>query len=253
MKKKYKILTVLALVIFASFACKEKENDDINGLDPEIDKVRIRVTPMYENEELDFTSTYTTQEGYRIQFTKINFIMTNFKNGDDQLFKSAVYKFENSDVLFEGESDYSKFSSLVGLLGVPAEENNSDPAARELDDPLNIMHTGDMHWGWNTGYIYTMIEGRIDTTGTEGAPMPVIWSYHTGKTFLLQDIELENVTWTKVGDLMHESQWFLDAEKIFNGVHDIDIKAKRSSHTNPGEEEISENIAINFKNAIRAQ
>jgi hypothetical protein len=253
MKYKYTRLSLLTLMLISLFSCKEENIDNGNGLEPEQDKVRIRVTPMYEGEELDFTSTYTTQEGYRIQFTKINFIMTDFKNGNDQLFESAVYKLENSDILYEGEGDYSKFSSLTGTLGVSEEENHADPAARELDDPLNIMHTGDMHWGWNTGYIFTMIEGRIDTTGTEGAPMPVIWSYHTGKTFLLQNMDLENVSWTKVGDLMHESIWYLDADKIFNGVHDIDIKAKRSSHTNPGEEEISENIAINFKHAIRTK
>jgi hypothetical protein len=253
MKSKITIFLMTALMLLASTSCKDKDPDGVNGIEPEEDKVRVKIKSLYNGEKLNFNDVYLTQEGYRIQFTKLNLILTNFKDGDNTLFKSAVYRYENSEILHEGPGDYSKFNNLTGLLGVSEEENHSDPAARDLEDPLNIMHTGDMHWGWNTGYIFAMIEGRIDTTGTEGESLPLIWSYHTGKTFLLQDLELENISWTKVNDLMHETIWYLDAEKIFDGLHTIDIKEKRSSHTNPGEEEISENISINIKHAIRTE
>lgn len=253
MIKKTMYLVFFASMILLSNACKEKENDNLPNIEPEKDKVRVKISSLYNGEKLNFNDIYLTQEGYRIQFTKLNLIMTNFKDGSNLLFESAKYRYENSEILYEGEGDYSTFNNLTGLIGVTEEENHSDPAARDLEDPLNIMYTSDMHWGWNTGYIFAMIEGRIDTTGTEGEPLPLIWSYHSGKTFLIQDLELSNISWTKVGDLMHETVWFLDAEKIFDGVHKIDIKEKRSSHTNPGEEEISENIMINLKHALRTE
>lgn len=250
--KVYKYIAVIASALVLGVSCKDKDKDNGNGLTPDEDKVRVQIKTLYNGEPLDFNSIYLTEEGYRIQFSKVNLIMTDFHNDGEELFKSAVYRFENSNILHEGPGDYTKFSKLSGRHGVSEEENHSDPAARDLTDPLNIMHVSDMHWGWNSGYIFAMIEGRIDTTGTEGAPLNVIWSYHTGKTFLNQYIEFEEVNWTKVNDLMHETIWYLDAEKIFDGEHRIDIKSKLSSHTNPSEEAFSQRIAENIKYALRA-
>ena len=241
---------MLALVVSFS-SCKEDEPDETPV---PVDKARVNIHPLYEGEPLNFNDVYTTQEGYRIQFTKLNFIATAFKSENNVLFESAVYRFEeNGSLLFEGAGDFTKFDAVEGFIGVPEDENHEDPSARPNEDPLNILNTSDMHWGWNPGYIFAMIEGKIDTTGTPGAELNASFLYHPGLDLLLQDINLSNITWSKVDDHLYETDWYLDAEKIFNGTHTVDIKNERTSHTNPGQEPLSEKIIVNLKNAIRTQ
>lgn len=230
-----------------------------NDTPPEVEpipsgKVRINIQPLYKEEPLDFNTVYLTQEGYRIQFTKLNFIATKFKNNNHILFESAVYRHEeNGSLLFEGQGDYTKFGAITGHIGVTENQNHEDPSARTLEDPLNIMNTSDMHWGWNPGYIFTMIEGKIDTTSTPGAELSTSFLYHIGLDALLQEISLTNITWIKLSDHLHATNWYLDADKLFNGIHNIDIKEDRSLHTSPGQEILSEKIIVNLKDAIRTQ
>lgn len=241
---------MLALAVSFS-SCKEYEPDETPA---PVDKVRVNIHPLYEGEPLNFNDVYTTQEGYRIQFTKLNFIATAFKSENNMLFESAVYRFEeNGSLLFEGAGDFTKFDAVEGFIGVPEDENHEDPSARPNDDPLNILNTSDMHWGWNPGYIFAMIEGKVDTTGTPGAELNASFLYHPGLDLLLQDINLSNITWSKVEDHLYETDWYLDAEKIFNGTHTVDIKNELTSHTNPGQEPLSEKIIVNLKDAIRTQ
>lgn len=248
------IILYLSMILLAvSFqSCREDEPDDEPIIE---DKVRVNVHPLYDGEPLNLNDVYTTQEGYRIQFTKLNFIITRLKsNNNNTLFESAVFRFdENGSLLHEGPGDFTKFDELNGYLGVTEDENHEDPSARPIEDPLNIMNTSDMHWGWNPGYIFAMVEGKIDTTGTPGADLNASFLYHPGLDPLLQEINLTNITWSKVEDNIHGTDWYLDAEKIFNGTHIIDIKEERTSHTNPGQEELSEKILVNLKDALRTQ
>src|SRR5690554_7548864 len=94
--------------------------------------------------------------------------MNKLKNKDQQLFESAIYKYEDDKrLLWEGPGDYSNFSSFTANIGVDSTQNYEDPSARDADDPLFILNSGDMHWGWNTGYIFVMLEGKADTTAAQ--------------------------------------------------------------------------------------
>lgn len=251
MKNTVFILSMLFIAIFLT-ACKEDKPDEEELKE---DMIRVNIHPLYDGEPLDFNTIYLTQEGYRIRFTKLNFIATEFKNETNtSLFKSAVYRFEeNGPLLHEGIGDYTTFDALTGFVGVIETENHEDPSARPIDDPLNIMNTSDMHWGWDPGYIFAMIEGKIDTTGTPDAELNASFLYHPGRDQLLQGITLSDLTWTKVADQLHATDWYLDVEKIFNGTYTVDIKDERTSHTGPGQEELSEKIIVNLKDAIRTQ
>src|SRR5690554_7066634 len=68
--------------------------------------------------------------------------MTKFKNNDQQLFESAIYKYEDDErLLWEGPGDYSNFSSFTANIGVDSTQNYEDPSARDADDPLFILNS----------------------------------------------------------------------------------------------------------------
>lgn len=243
MKKLVPLMLLLVL-----FSCRDKEPEEDQVKSPQLE---VNLYANYEGQALSFSDIYLTQEGYRIQFNKFNFILTEFSDGNNKLFESAVYKYDDRPHLVRRiDGDYTKFNNLSGYLGVPESENHKDPAARPLTDPLNIMNTGDMHWGWNPGYIFLMIEGRIDTTGVEGNPLSQFFLYHVGFNPFLRDLAFNDITWLKKSDDLHELRIGVDMAKVFNGNETVDIKNERSSHTNPGEEPLSEKIIANFIDAL---
>lgn len=243
MKQIFAFFLVLSL-----FACRDDEPDEDKSESPQLE---INIYPNYDGQDFSFEGIYLTQEGYRIQFNKFNFIFTAFKDGNHQLFESAVYKYDNHPHLIRRiDGDYTLFNNLSGHLGVSESENHKDPSARPLDDPLNIMNTGDMHWGWDPGYIFLMIEGRIDTTGIQGNPLSQFFLYHVGFNPFLRDLAFNDITWLKKSDNLHELRLGVDMAKVFNGNETVDIKNERSSHTNPGEEPLSEKIISNFIDAV---
>ncbi len=220
-----------------------------------IDKVRLELTTHYDGVPFDLNTIHQTQEGYSVQFTKLNFILTNLKNGSEILSDAAVYKFENNPTLiWEGPGDFTKFSALTGNVGVGPDENHLDPAGLALTNPLNIQNAGDMHWGWNPGYIFLMVEGKADTTATQTGVFDMNFLYHVGMDPLLRDITFSNLTWTKVNDSLHSATLSLDMSKIFNGTnHNVDIKLERTSHTMPGQEPLSTKIIQNFVEGLTGQ
>ena len=244
-------LVFFSLILVIS-ACKEEEIEDEL---PVTDEIRINIEPLYNGEHIDFEKIFETQEGYRIRYTKINIITTELRNSSNELLApSAVYKMEDHPtLLFQGEGDYTLFDDLGGYVGVPEDQNHLDPSARPLSDPLNIMNTGDMHWGWDPGYIFLMIEGRADTTATGAGNLDRVFLYHVGMNELLRSFFLDNLNWVKVNNHLHETTIQIDMEKVFNHIHQVNIKLEPTSHTDPGQEPLSTKIIENFVAAIRAK
>ena len=247
-----KKLTLLFLVLSLGFlySCNGKEPHPVSPDELQL-KARVNIVPTYQGVPMDFNQTYTTQEGYTISFTKLNIIMTKFRNNGKQLFESAVYKFEKDNrLLWEGVGDYNDFTSFTATVGVDSTQNHEDPSARNADDPLFILNSGDMHWGWNTGYIFIMLEGKADTTVAQTGDL-ASYFYHVGNDQFTRDFSFSNMQWTKVNNYLYETNIYLDLYKVFNGAtNDIDIKTERASHTNPGQEALSEKVIDNFIEAL---
>jgi hypothetical protein len=247
-----KLILLFTIASFVFTGCKDDEPDD----DPIVkDEVRLSLSTNYDGQSFDLNTFYQTQEGYSIQFTKLNFIFSHVKNGSAILCDAAVYKFENNaSLIWQGEGDYTKFSSITGNVGVGPDENHLDPSSLALTNPLNIQNTGDMHWGWNPGYIFLMIEGKADTTAAQTGVYDMNFLYHVGMDPLLRTFSLPTLNWVKKNDNLHEAVLALDMSKIFNGTnHTVDIKQERSSHTMPGQEPLSTKIIENFVEALTVQ
>ncbi|MEX2483532.1 MAG: MbnP family protein [Brumimicrobium sp.] len=247
------IYYILILGLFTLSSCKS-DKPDPDPL-PVAKKARVNLIPTYDGEVLEFNSTYTTQEGYTIEFTKINVIFTNLKHDNKELFTSAVYKYEDDKtLLWQGEGDYLEFPDMTANIGVSEEENHEDPSARPNEDPLNILNTDDMHWGWDPGYIFLMIEGKADTSVTQDGVDLVKFLYHVGKDELLKTISLQDLNWTEVTSDFHETDIYVDMYKVFDGeTEDIDIKNEKSSHTMPNQISLSDKVITNFVNAITTE
>ena len=243
------IISMFSLFIVFS-SCKDKVEDE--PCEPEVAQLKVSVQPMFGGQTLYLDSTYSTTEGYDVQFTDLKFFAENVRGTVLQLKDAALFDFRvTGTTLFTGDGSPEDFSSIQGNLGVQPSLNGSDPSAFPNDSPLNISNSGGMHWGWNPGYIFMKVEAKVDTIPDGTALFDHNVVLHIGKDVNLQTFSFANINWQQTGDLTYLFPLKLDMQKFLqNGTQTIDLKTEYSSHTASGQEVLSLKVIENFNAAI---
>lgn len=238
---------IVAFVILAGtiVACKKP-------VEPAKEYVKLEVQPVYGTSNLYLDSTYLSPEGYAFKVTDFRFYLTDFINGTDTLFDVALYDYrETGTQLARVEGDKSKFGNFTAKIGVPATKNHLDPSTFLNSSPLNISNAGQMHWSWNTGYIFFSIEGKVDTLNTGNFDLN--FSYHIGSDNMLRELNLTNLNWTKSADHEHKATLKFDfLNFISNPNRSIDLKTEYLTHTAFGQEQLTNKVVESFKESFKA-
>ena len=246
------------IIILFSFsilfvACKKKVEPDPVPVDNYL-SVTVQPTYLYDGSQnalLD--SLYTTPEGYKVKFTDIKFYVTKLKNGNLNLIESALLDFRGTgNLLFRTKADYTKFSALEGFIGVDSVLNHSDPSAFPNESPLNISNAGPMHWGWNPGYIFMNIEGKVDTIPDGINNLDHSFSFHIGTDLYRRDIYFTNLNWQFVSATERVLALKLDLWKLLhNPISSIDLKSEFLTHTASGQQPLTEKVISNFQQSLQ--
>jgi hypothetical protein len=124
------------------------------------------------------------------------------------------------------KGDYDQLNFFIGVAPEDNDQTENDFTSRPADDPLAPQPSDQpqMHWNWNTGYIFFRIDGEVDTDG-DGTPETAM-EYHVGTNNFRTDISLnlskeirDDATMLSIG---------LDVAKLFNG---LDLATESISHT----------------------
>ena len=208
--------------------------------------LRIDVNPTFGAQSFFLDSIYETNEGYLVKFTDLRFYITDLKNGQETLCETALYDFrETQNQLFSSTGDYSKFDNLSGKIGIDSSINHSDPSAFDNDSPLNISNAGIMHWGWNPGYIFISIEGKVDTLAI-GDNFNHNFSFHVGTDQFLESFDFNGLLWTPTNN-GHKLEWSLDLQYFLNNnEYSIDLKDEFLTHSGSGQLILAEKVKNNF-------
>lgn len=247
MLKRIRIALIICVLGFVS--CN---NDQVEPLPVPEDILRIQIQPVFGSADLSLDQTFTTSEGYKVQFTDIKCYFTSMKNGSNELFDAALYDYrENGTLLIEKAGDPELFGEISGFLGVDSQYNHDDPSAFPNTNPLNISIANDMHWDWNPGYIFVKLEGKVDTIPDAIENFDHFAVFHVGGDNILQTISLSSMNWQAISSGVYQSKWKLDLEKFLqNGSQTIDLKTEFSSHSSAGQEALTLKVIQNFKDAI---
>jgi hypothetical protein len=248
--KKYVGVGLMGLVLLSSMSCKE--DPEVPVVPEPTHSVKIDVQPVFNGNDLMIDSTYTTAEGHNVQFTNIKFYFEDVRNGANQLTEAMLFDYvARGTQLYDGAGKASDFSSLEANLGVSGSNNNSDPAAFSNGSWLNITKANDMHWGWNTGYIFVKVEARVDTIPDGVDLFDQFVVFHAGKNENLETISFSNLNWVSIGTNSHQLSMELDmSEFLQSAVHTIDLQFENSSHSAPGQETMTTKVMENFKEAL---
>lgn len=235
------------LMVFTS--CK----DDVDvPIEPEVTQLKVTVQPVFGGELLQLDETYSTAEGYDVQFTDLKFFAENVRGPISLLKDAALFDYRETGIdLFTGEGAPEDFTSINGNIGVQASINHNDPSAFPNESVLNIANSGGMHWGWNPGYIFMKVEAKVDTIpdGIELFDHNVV--FHIGQDVNLETFTFSGINWQQTGDLSYRFPLKLDLQKFLqNGSQTIDLKTEYTSHTASGQEALSLKVIQNFKAAI---
>lgn len=244
---KLKLYFLALLVIFSS--C---EDEKVPVPEPEVNYLKMTLQPTFGASDLNLDETFTTAEGYKVQFTDLKCYFTSIKNGSIELCRSALYDYRTNGILvFNKEGDKSDFNTLTGFLGVDGSYNHNDPTEFANDDPLNIAIANDMHWGWNPGYIFMKVEAKVDTIVDAIDNFDHFVIFHVGADSFIQSFNFTDINWIANGPNNNTFPLKLDLEKFLqNGSQTIDLKTEFSSHSAAGQEALSLKVIQNFNAAI---
>jgi len=211
----------------------------------------IDIIPMYGDDTLYLDSVYTTTEGYYVKFTEFKFYMTKVANGSNLFCEAALFDFntpQNTSINTTG--DVLNFTSLSGIIGVDSLNNHNDPSAFENDSPLNISNAGLMHWGWNPGYIFVNIIGKVDTLAI-GDSFDHNFIFHIGTDQFKRNFEFTDLVWIP-SEQGYEIQFDIDLKTFLNNNGStIDLKNEFFTHSGSSDLELTEKLANNFMNALK--
>ena len=213
----------------------------------------LTVQPTFGTENLFLDSVYTTVEGHDFKVLDFKFYMTDVKNNTNSLAEAILYDFrESGKTALRTIGDPTKFTSLQGSIGVIESLNHDDPSAFPNESPLNISNAGPMHWGWNTGYIFIVIEGKADTINDGIALFDHSFSYHIGTDAYLENFSFSNLSWLKNSTYEYELPLKFEFDKFLqNNGQTINLKTENLTHTAAGQQELTQKVNQNFKQAFK--
>lgn len=212
----------------------------------------LHLQPYYNSQLFHLDSVYILPNGQQIKISNIRFYASNYSFSNGINIKSTLYNLrENGIRLLSTEKDISTSTAVNFYFGIDSVTNHSDPSAYDLDDPLNILNANDMHWSWNPGYIFLIVQGVADTTGSGTQfNQPVL--FHIGKDYNYRLIAADNLQWnttiTSSGDKFTKAVLCLEVNKIFENIN---LKTQNLCHSDVDEQVLSLQLGAAFASGIK--
>ena len=227
-------IILIAIIPLLIYSCK-KSNTEPEEETASTQAFTLRFNPMVSNTPLNFSSAFKTNTGQKYTLSMFRYYVSNIRlmkadgtvitiNGKYLLVTPAVTDYSIGQI---PTGDYKSISFAVGIDSLT---NHSDPTVYPTTHPLAIQSPA-IHWSWNSGYIFAMMEGSCDTTVTDTDTLKFgQYShglfYHIGTDKLYRTVDLNYAF--NVGTESKVITVKTDINKFFTNV---DLKKENTSHT----------------------
>jgi hypothetical protein len=214
---------------FTLLACKK---EDPVVCEPEPVTLKVSLQPVLNGANYKINDIIESPQGYKYQYTSIKIVGTNVKQGSNQFSADFLYNCgSNGNLLASGTGLAPTTSNLTFNVGVPLDLNHGDPALPANTSALNITNIGDMHWGWNPGYKFVTIEGKVDTIPDAIDNFDHSFFFHLGTDFLFRTKTISDVPWNKLSDTEYVTTLKLNVLDILDGTTPTDLRVNFASHS----------------------
>lgn len=224
---------------------------------PSVSSLNITFTPTWNNVPVTNGDEYEDQFGNRLlQFnfkTFVSNIIISSEGIETELSEIEILEVGDGaiELSYSVANDMS-FDELKFHTGVPPEYNvDYDPSTWPNSHPLSVQGAAGMHWGWNTGYIFTKFDGKADTTEMAEPTYLYPFAFHTGDdAFYIEHVfDLDIATQT---ESEAEINVIIHMEKFLDGIHSIDIREDGETHTG-GDFELAQQFIDNFNSSLELE
>ena len=258
-KKLFSFIAVFGIFSISFFSCKKTEEinpNDKNSIIVEFEN-RVGDKPLILN-----TGVYKNASGEDFTMTTFNYFISNISLKKED---GSVIKLPNQYFLIR-QADTKTFApelksipagnykEITFTVGVDSTKSVSDVSQRTgVLDPTSYGNDG-MYWSWNSGYIFTKMEGISSVVPTR-ADGRKLFQMHVGgfggkdavgvnnlKTVTLPLIESATVR----SNIAPEVHLFVDAMKVFDGVNKVKLVETNNVHSAAVATPIAVNIAKIF-------
>ena len=257
--KKNKYILALLSILFLAVACDEGDEavDCAVTPEPSLSSLKLTFVPTWNNVAVANGAEYEDQFGNRmLQFnfkTFVSNIMVSSEGSETELSEVEILEVGDGAVeLRYSVANDTSFDELKFHTGVPPEYNvDYDPSTWPNSHPLSVQGAAGMHWGWNTGYIFTKFDGKADITEAAEPTYLYPFAFHTGDdTFYTEhifevDIATQTETEAEINVIIH-------MEKFLDGIHAIDIREDGETHTG-GDFELAQQFIDNFNASLEVE
>lgn len=249
-----RIYIFLVVLIVGISSCKKKKTDT-PVVTPVPQTLEVHLVPKMDGQDYTLNQVITSNQGYKYYFTAIKILGTDLANGTNVLSTSYFYNFGENGTLMRSEiGNKSNFNNLSFNIGVPNALNHGDPSTPPSTSALNISNAGDMHWGWNPGYIFVKLEGKVDTTANGIDDFDHNFVFHLGTDAIFRTLNFTDVTWNSAGENKIRTNFNLMVKDIFDkSGNEVDLRVDYTSHSSSSQMALSNAVVDKLQNAIQKE
>lgn len=231
MQKRIVALGLLVIItIIISFSCDKNKGSGT---------LRMQLNPKVEGSALDVLGTIYIDpvQDVRYKITNLQFYISNIiltkkdnstvslsKADDVRLFKWKDEIINSADFKIPA-GEYSKITFTIGLTDAI---NATVPDDYNTDHPLG-SNSGN-YWIMNNSFIFSRLEGFVDSSNTSGAPLSNSFIYHIGGNSYTRDVTL-NKEFVVDEDAVSDFPISMEVDKLWNGPTPLIFKTEMETHT----------------------
>jgi hypothetical protein len=218
--------------------------------------VRVVFKTSWQGSDFQLEEVYYDAYNNRVRIDKFDSyysLMTLVKDdGSELLLRDFLRLNHASENVLEFIVPDGNYQRLKFGIGIPRDYNkDQDPAQYPSSSPLSVAGSQGMFWSWNTGYIFTKLEGKSDTTGTDGVSLLSPVAIHAGDDSSYRDMLSPEFNIKMEAGVVKEIVVNIRMDYLFgygndNGI-DIALEAVTHTSTNP---ELAQKFMDNLSEAI---
>lgn len=195
--RSFKILASAFLILTVGLLAGCNKDDDDGTMDPDDNSgstksmLRLQMKPFYGQEAFVVGESYTDVLGHTVNLPTARFYLSNITliaaDGSETMIQDvALFDLDKTEPISPQTPDWDPFieveveaGTYAGIrfdVGVDPSLNKNDPASYENTHPLSVF--ANMHWDWNTNYIFLKIDGKADSISTD--TLTHNFQYHVG-------------------------------------------------------------------------
>lgn len=239
MKSSLLSLILACCMAIAVVGCRDKNTiDETPEETVTTGQLTLRMNAKWGTENFVIEEVYNDTYGNRIRVDQFLSYLSQIRlvrvDGSEVMLKDFTLADFERDITLTFNVPVGNYVGLKMGLGVPEAYNKDvDPAQYPSSHPLSVAGSQGMFWYWNTGYIFTKFEGKIDTTGTPDAELLDSFLFHIGDDPYYRELNFtdRDIRITSSGEAALQLNIFVDQILAPASGASIDLATDAVTHT----------------------